>query len=144
MITLTGLTEYAGTLRLLDRMVSEKVLEKHDVKHKEARPFYFLPSTDAPRIQSWRHEWDAANLYVALQDYVKFWTYQQNKEYLSLGFMPDRSSVLEIDGKPLVVFWERDEGTMKHEKVSQKIPGYIKLLRQRQDYPVLSFLQPRL
>jgi hypothetical protein len=118
-------------------MVERKELVKSDVKHKEASHFYHLKTTHAPRLQNWKHEFDCANIYIALQtlDLIHTWQYEASQEFLDLGLMPDRTSILLIDGKPLIVFWEMDEGTMKHSRVSEKIPKYKTLFQRHPDAP---------
>lgn len=120
-------------------MVERKEVRKKDVKHRDASNFYFLKGVKEPSIQSWKHEFDCANIYTSLStlDLIHTWQYLPSKEYIDLGFMPDRTSILLIDGKPLIAFWEMDEGTMKHSRVSQKIPGYINLFKRHPEFPAI-------
>jgi hypothetical protein len=95
--------------------------------------FFYRPWVQGPKQQSYKHERDAANLYVKLyrEGILVKWFWEPHEEYLEFGLKPDRASVIKIDDKPRIIFWEIDRGTEVHQTIKEKVPKYIELSRRR-------------
>lgn len=121
---------YSGMTRLLNRMLKDKLIRVHKLGQNDPL-FFFLPGTKAP-TEKYHHERSCAELYVACEitGLLTEWgtpeRFEDYREYVKLGLLPDRISILDNT----LIFWEVDEGSENYETVSDKIPRYVSLSRK--------------
>jgi Replication-relaxation len=143
---------HSGTTRLLNRMAYpdckentrrdglsyERFCKLHSLikvnripKNQNAPFFFHLPNVVGLREQNWKHEKLCGDLYAAYQTTwsLQRWDSLPDEEMLSLGLIPDRSSI--IDGR--IAFWEVDRGTETRARLRTKVELYIKLSQLHRD-----------
>ena len=118
-------------------MVKDEVLKRAD---GITPPFYHLKShPKAYNIFNYQHEKIAADIYVALNDYLDYWgAFNQDPEFLSVGLKYDRASRFyrEFGGERAI--WEIDRSTMVRTKIIAKVEKYIKFAnRYNREFKVI-------
>ena len=122
-----------------DGLSRERFCKQHSLlkvnripKNQNAPFFFHLPNVVGLREQNWRHEKLCGDVYAAYQTswLLQRWDCLPDEEMLSLGLMPDRSSV--IDGR--IVFWEVDRGTETWARLRSKLELYVRLSELHKDH----------
>ena len=122
MASLCGITRTAAQ-RLLQRMVDSEELKRAD---GISPYFYHLKShKKAYNIFNYKHEKIGADIYVCLQEYIKYWSRAVTPDFISVKLKPDITSAFTM-----VVLWELDRSTMTQKKIADKILKYIRYAKK--------------
>lgn len=118
-------------------MVDDGLLKKAEglIPH-----FYHLPHIKAYSIQSYKHEKICGDIYLAYQDILEGWNYEESDDFIQAGVLPDRASCLS-NGH--VVFWEIDRSTMTRGRVLDKLQRYIHYARMNEHEFSVVFACPK-
>jgi hypothetical protein len=132
--------QQVATLCGISRPAAQQLLQKllqSELKRADGIEPYFYhlkAHKKAYNIFNFKHEKICGDIYVCLNQYLKYWDATDQPDFRSVRLKPDRASIIDTQ----IIFWEIDRSTMVHSKIIEKIEKYVKLAkRDRRSFTVV-------